>query len=89
MKRDCELDSADGGGSSFRSIERCVARRVAMGLGAETAESEPEEVGEGFGKELVGSSRRKGSGLVWVTGELRTASLTGSKAGMMGSSESG
>ena len=84
VKRDCELGSADGGGSSFKSMERWVARLV-IGLGADTAESEPEEVGEGFGKELEGSSRRKGSGFVCATGELRTASLTGSKAGMLAS----
>lgn len=63
MNSDCELGSADGGGSSFKSMERCVARLV-IGLGADAAESDPEELGDGFGNVFVGSSRRKGSGLV-------------------------
>lgn len=81
-----ELGSA---GSSFKSMDRWVARRV-MGLGADAdaAVSEPDEVGEGLGKVFVGSSRRKGRGLVCVTGELRTASRTGSKAGMVESRDS-
>lgn len=83
MKSDWELGSAEGGGSSFKSMERCVARLVA-GLGADMAESELEDVGEGLGSVFVGSSRRKGgSGLFWAMGELRTASRTGSKAGMV------
>ena len=86
VKSDWELGSADGGGSSFKSMERCVARRVA-GLGADV-DSELEDVGDGLGSVLGGSSRRKGgSGLLWATGELSTASRTGSKAGIVAAVE--
>lgn len=72
------------GGSSFSSTERSVARRV-IGLGAcGTYDSalEVADAGEGFAKEFAGRSRRNGRVLVCVTGELRTASRTGSKAGI-------
>lgn len=80
VKRDC--DEGSGGGSSFSNTDRCVARRV-IGLGVGTAESEADDTGEGFGKVFAGRSSRKGSGLACVTGELSTASRTGSKAGIL------
>lgn len=81
VKSDCGEGS--GGGSSFSRTERWVARRV-RGLCVVPAESEPEEAGEGPEKwfAAAGRSRRNGSGLVCVTGELRTASRTGSNAGI-------
>ena len=74
-------------GSELRRTERSVALRV-WGLAVEMAESEP--VGEGFGaleREVRSRCIRDGRGLVWVTGELRTASRTGSKAGIGGEVE--
>ena len=58
--------------------ERSVARRV-RGLGASTSNVEADEA---LGGDEEGRSRRKGRGLVCVTGELRTASRTGSNAGI-------
>lgn len=81
MKSDCEWS---GGGSSLSRTERSVARRV-RGLGADTSDVEPDEV---FGNDEEGRSRRKGSGLVCVIGELRTASRTGSKAGILDAEQS-
>lgn len=82
VKSDCECDDEGScGGSSFKSIERWVARRVS-GLCAVLAESEPEGPGEGLAKLFEGRSRRKGSGFAGVTGEFSTASRTGSKAGI-------
>lgn len=78
VKSDC--DTGSGGGSSFSKTERWVARRV-MGLCAGTDGSALEETWEGFGKVLVGRSSRN-SVLAGVTGELSTASRTGSKAGI-------
>ena len=80
VNRDCV---GSGGGSSFNSTERSVARRV-RGLGATTDDSEMDD--EEVANELEGSSRRRG--LVCVTGELRTASRTGSKAGIASKADS-
>lgn len=52
--------------------------RLVKGLGATGFDSGPEE--DELEYELEGSSRRRG--LVCVTGELSTASRTGSKAGI-------
>ena len=70
-----------GGGSELRRTERSVARR-ARGLVVDRAESE--EVGDGFVVGVAkGSSIRIREGRIGagVTGELRTASRTGSNAG--------
>lgn len=66
-----------GGGSSFKSTERSVALRVS---GLTTAA----ELCSAIADESWGSSTciREGRGREEETGELRTASRTGSKAGM-------
>jgi hypothetical protein len=79
VKSDCVWS----GGSSLSRTERSVARRV-RGLGAMTSEV---DTADRFGEDEEGRSRRKGSGLVCVTGELSTASRTGSKAGILDAAE--
>ena len=83
VNRDCDWDDKGScGGSSFKSIDRCVARLVS-GLCAALADSELEDPGEGLAKVFVGKSRRNGRGFAGVTGEFSTASRTGSKAGIL------
>ena len=77
--------SCGGRGSELRRTERSVALRV-RGLGAEGTESDDD--GEGIARRVwarggMSMLMRAGRGRDWVLGELRTASRTGSKAGIL------
>lgn len=82
VKRGVPRDGSTG--SELRRTDKSVALRV-RGLAVEMAESDP--VGDGLGpfeSEVRSRCILDGRGRVCVIGELRTASRTGSKAGIGG-----